>query len=232
MLMKKEKKMTKKASVKVWKIASQFQSNLSKNTSYDEAWEVIASNAELEGDIVSNKYGQVKFTLFRGEEVIDTYDFPGAFKDGDFDWNTIYKTVVENVVARRLYKVKKLGKRAQKKKDEEVAKLAKQRKELELQEEQMMLEQQQPKPEQSKEELKRLKFNLKMKIKHWTNKGKNTFELMKELQEIESKLKTFKQLDEKSSQKHDFPAISKEISTKVKKSSSKDKKLVKSNKNK
>lgn len=235
--MKKEKKLSKKASAKVWGVAAKFCPNLSKNTSYDEAWEIIATEGELEGDIEANKYGMTKFTLYRGEEVLHVYDLGVVFRDGDWDWTTIYKTVCEDVVARRLYKKPKLSKKAQKQKDEEIAKLAAERKLKEEQEEQAMLKEQQkhPEQEQSKEELKRLKFNLKMKIKTWLKKGKDVTELEAELDELNKKLEskknpksTKKNLDKKSSQKPDFPEIKQEISQKVTKVSAKEKSPVKS----
>ena len=231
--MKKEKKLSKKASAKVWGVAAKFCPNLSKNTSYDEAWEIIATEGELEGDIESNKYGMTKFTLYRGEEILKVYDLGVVFRDGDWDWTTIYKTVCEDVVARRLYKKPKLSKKAQKQKDEEIAKLAAERKLKEELEEQVMLKEQQkqPEPEQSKEELKRLKFNLKMKIKTWLKKGKDVAELEVELDEINKKLeakKIKKNHDEKSSQKQHLEEHIQEISSKMTKSTSKEKSPVKS----
>ena len=163
--MKKEKKMTKKASVKVWKIASKFQPSISKNITFDEAWEIIAKEGNLEGAIETNRNRVTVFKLYKNDDVIDTYNFPDSFKEGDWDWNTIYKTVLEDVISRRLYKTKKSNK-------QQIQKPIK--------------------SQESKEDLKRLKFNLKMKIKHWANKGKDVSELIKELQELESKLKSFK----------------------------------------
>ena len=235
--MKKEKKLSKKASAKVWGVAAKFQPNLSKNTSYDEAWEIIATEGELEGEIDVNKWGQGKFTLYRGEEVLKVYELDVIFRDGDWDWTTIYKTVCEDVVARRLYKKPKLSKKAQKQKDEEVARLAQERKLKEELEEQAMLKEQQKQPEleQTKEELDRLKFNLKMKIKNWTKKGKDVSELESELKEINEKIaskkeskKSKKNLDKTSSQKQHLEAHIQEISQKVTKVSSKEKSSVKS----
>ena len=234
---KKEKKLSKKASAKVWGVAAKFRPNLSKNTSYDEAWEIIATEGELEGDIEANKYGMTQFTLYRGEEVLHVYDLGVVFRDGDWDWTTIYKTVCEDVVARRLYKKPKLSKKAQKQKDEEIAKLAAERKLREEQEEQAMLKEQQkqPEPEQSKEELKRLKSNLKMRIKVWLRKGKDVTELEAELAELNRKLEskktpkpTKKNLDKKSSQKQHLEEHIQEISQKATKVSAKEKSSVKS----
>lgn len=234
---KKEKKLSKKASAKVWGVAAKFRPNLSKNTSYDEAWEIIATEGELEGDIEANKYGMTKFTLYRGEEVLHVYDLGVVFRDGDWDWTTIYKTVCEDIVARRLYKKPKLSKKAQKQKDEEIAKLAAERKLREEQEEQAMLKEQQKQPEQeqTKEELDRLKFNLKMKIKNWTKKGKDVTELEAELKEINEKIaskketkKSKKNLDKKSSQKQHLEERIQEISQKTTKVSAKEKSTVKS----
>ena len=235
--MKKEKKLSKKASVKVWTVASKFQPNLSKNTSYDEAWEIIATEGELEGEIETSRLNQTKFILYRGEEQLKVYELGNIFKDGDYDWTIIYKTVCEDIVARRLYKKPKLSKKAQKAKDEEIAKLTAERKLREEQEDQAMLKEQQkqPEPEQSKEELKRLKFNLKMKIKTWTKKGKDVTELEAELDELNKKLETKKtqkstkkNLDKKSSQKQHLEESIQEISQKVTKVSVKEKSSVKS----
>ena len=235
--MKKEKKLSKKASAKVWGVAAKFHPNLSKNTSYDEAWEIIATEGELEGEIDANKYGQGKFTLYRGEEVLKVYELDVIFRDGDWDWTTIYKTVCEDVVARRLYKKPKLSKKAQKQKDEEIARLAQERKMQEELEEQAMLKEQQKQPEQeqTEEELKRLKSNLKMRIKVWERKGKDATELNEELKMLEGKLaekkankNSKKNLDKKPSQKQHLDEHIQEISKKVNKVSPKEKSLEKS----
>lgn len=228
--MKKDKKLTKKASVKVWNVASKFHPNLSKNTSYDEAWEIIAKEGDLEGEIETSRFNQTKFILYRGEEQISIYELGAIFKDGDYDWTAIYKTVCEDVVARRLYKKPKLSKKAQKAKDEEIAKQVQARKLKEAQEEAIMVKEQQtkPEPEQTKEELDRLKFNLKMKIRNWAKKGKDVAELEEKLTELETKIKAKKNVNKKSKEKPQNSAHIQEISEKMTKSISKEKSSVKS----
>ena len=229
--MKKEKKLSKKVSAKVWGVAAKFQPNLSKNTSYDEAWEIIAAEGELEGEIETSRFNQTKFILYRGEEQLKVYELGNIFKDGDYDWTAIYKPVCEDVVARRLYKKPKLSKKAQKAKDEEIAKQVQVRKIKEEQEAKTLKEQQNYSESYlSKEELDRLKFNLKMKIKNWTKKGKDISELEKELEEINVKIQSKKKLKKSDknigdiySQKPNLSSQISKINTKVNKVSSKEK---------
>lgn len=224
--MKQEKKMSKKASAKIWNVASKFKTNLSKNTSYDEAWEIIAEAGDLECSIYTNKLNHTKFTLYRGDEVISEYDLNNVFEEGDYDWTVIYKTVLDDIVARRLYKKQKISKRSQKKKDEVPTKQIKECKpKIKEETEKSNGDIEQP---QSKEELKRLKFNLKMKIKNWSNKGKDVSELRNELDILENKLKS----SGKSTEKPILSSHIQEISNKVTKVSQKEKKSLKSKENK
>lgn len=175
--MKQEKKLTKKASSRIYNVVIKFQPKASKLITYDEAWEVIANEGNLEGEVETKRNGDTKFILYKNDEIIHTYNLTGTFKPeiGDWDWTTIYKTVLEDVISRRLYKNAKKGKK-------KLEKPVSIEKPLSKKEEKVI----------DIEELKRLKFNLKMKIKNWTLKGKDTKELEKELSDIENKLKSNK----------------------------------------
>lgn len=224
-----KKKLAKKASVKVWTVASKFQPNLSKNTSYDEAWEIIANEGDLEGEIETSRFNQTKFILYRGEEQLKVYELGNIFKDGDYDWTAIYKTVCEDVVARRLYKKPKLSKKAQKAKDEEIAKQIQIRKEKEQKEEAERLKEE-AKTESYEHtpitELRRLRDNLKMRIWDWKKKNKDITPLEIELAPIEQEIQA-----RKNAKKPNLSSQISKIDTKVNKVSQKEKSPLKSKKN-
>ena len=167
-----EKKLTKKASSRIYNVVIKFQPKASKLITYDEAWEIIAKEGNLEGGLNTKRTGETIFTLYKNDEIIHEYNLTGTFKKdiGDWDWTTIYKTVLDDVVSRRLYKNNKI-KKSKKQIDKPI-----------------LPEKSLDKKSIDVDELKRLKFNLKMKIKNWTLKGKDTEELKKELSDIENKL--------------------------------------------
>lgn len=191
--MTKTKKLTKKASAKVFKLVEKINPQASKLTTYDEAYVIIFTEYDLEGAMMADVRGDVTFHVYRGEEPIPiaTYKFPKGYTDGDFDWNTIYKEVLENVISRRLYKKPKLGKRAQKIHDEKMNAIK-----LEIEKRKAQKINESSKPEinlpNDLDDLKRLKGNLKVKIYTWKKKNKDVSELEIELKAIEDKINSMK----------------------------------------
>lgn len=179
-----EKKLTKKASSKIYNVVIKFQPKASKLITYDEAWEVIAKEGNLEGELETKRNGVTKFILYKNDEVVHEYDLTGTFKPeiGDWDWTTIYKTVLEDVVSRRLYKNVKIKK--SKKSLEKPTSIEK-----------PISKKESPKKEEKVidiKELRRQRDNLSVKIWDWKKKGKDVVELEKKLEQLKEELKSIK----------------------------------------
>jgi hypothetical protein len=107
-------------------------------------------------------------------------------KEGDWNWDLIYKDVLQAIIKDKLYKRPKIGKRA-------AAKLAKEK------EEAAKLEAKKAAKKQAEEKLqmdiisaKKRKDNLSVKISDWKKKGKDTSELRKEWEMLRDFLKNNK----------------------------------------
>lgn len=126
-------KISKKCTADILKHVQKIEPTISKNTTWDEAWDILSQAWEFEADLTHTIKEKTVFTLYRDGLLVETYKLGDMWDEvkGDFNYTDIFKTVLDNITKRRLYKRPKLGKRAQKKYDEEVekAKASKQKEE-------------------------------------------------------------------------------------------------------
>ena len=126
-------KISKKCTADILKHIQKIEPTISKNTTWDEAWNILSQEWEFEADLTHTIKEKTVFTLYRDGLLVETYKLGDMWDDkvGDFNYTDIFKSVLDNITKRRLYKRPKLGKRAQKKYDEEVekAKASKQKEE-------------------------------------------------------------------------------------------------------
>ena len=176
-------KYTKKATAKIFAEVLKVDPKASKLTSLDQAYVILMTHWDLELSIYKPLREPTKVALFRDDLIVKEWKFENGWddKEGDFDWNTIYKDTLEDIIKHKLYKRPKLGKRAQKKYEEEVAKA---KVELEKQEKIEDIPPIKPEPELSLEQLKKKKDNISAKLSMWKRKGKDVTELQKEYDEI------------------------------------------------
>ena len=171
---------TKKASAYIMKAVLKENPKASKLTTFDEAFVLLMDKWDLEGSIETDKNNNTVFQLYRDNEVIKTFTWKNVWleKEGDWDWNLIYKDVLETILKTRLYKKPKLGKRAQ-------AKLEKEKAEKKAQESKAIAEAKAKEAEENKiAEAKDQIRKLKMRIYQWTRKGKDASELESQLKEL------------------------------------------------
>lgn len=109
----------KRASRNVMAMVNLIDSKAPANTTWEQAWEIIANYWDLEGDLVASnsKSDRVtRFTIYyqnvaihtcewRTEEVWDT-------KEGELDFSTIYRDVLEWLIKSRTLKKSRIGKGA------------------------------------------------------------------------------------------------------------------------
>lgn len=174
-------KYTKKANAYIMKQVLKVNPKASGRTTFDQAYVMLMTEWDLEGDLVSTTT-ETTFNVLRDGEVCHTLTWPkkDSFneKEGDWNWDLIYKDVLQAIIKDKLYKRPKIGKRAAAKlakEKEEAAKLATEKAAKKQAEEKLLMD---------IEETKKKKNNLSAKISMYKRKGKDTSELRKEWEEL------------------------------------------------
>lgn len=176
-------KYTKKATARILKEVLKVNPKASGFTTLDQAFVILMDHWDMELGIETSNSNTI-CTLHRDDDKPRIWNFKDVWdeKIGDWDWNTIYKTVLESIIKERLYKRPKLGKRA-------LAKLEKEKADTKAKEEKLQKQQQEAKDRQQYiEDLKRRKGNLQVKKSDWKKKGKDISELEKEIEKINQEL--------------------------------------------
>lgn len=191
MIMK--EKYTKKATAKIIAEVLKLNPKASKLTSLDQAFVLLMTHWDMELGLLSKLNEPTKATLYRDDDTPHEWLFENAWddKEGDYDWNTIYKTVLEDIIKKKLYKRPKLGKRAQKKYEEEVAKKKAEREAREVEENKVL---EPPKSLPTLQELRKQRDNLSVKLYDWKKKNKDLqaiTEAERQLNEIKQQIKNY-----------------------------------------
>lgn len=176
-------KYTKKASARILKEVLKVNPKASGFTTLDQAFVILMTEWNMEMNIEESN-SITTCTLIRDDDKPKTWEFKDAWdeKNGDWDWNTIYKAILEDIIKERLYKRPKLGKRALKKIEKEKAEAAlKAHKEIEK-------KQKEENEIKLLENLKRRKGNLQVKKSDWKKKGKDISGIEKEIEDINIEL--------------------------------------------
>ena len=181
-------KYTKKANAYIMKQVLKVNPNASGRTTLDQAYVLLMTEWDLEGDLVSTTT-ETTFKIWRDGEVCHSLVWPKKVakneKEGDWDWDIIYKDVLQVIIKDKLYKRPKLGKRA-------AAKLAKEREEAAKKaalEAKKAKEAAKASAEKDIELLKKRKKQLYMKIYNDKKKGIDTTHLQKEHDELVDRIK-------------------------------------------
>ena len=182
-------KYTKKATARVLKEVLKYNPKASGFTTLDQAYVILMNAWDMEIDVVNDKNNTTS-TLYRDGDKVHTWEFGDCWspQEGDFDWNTIYRKVLEDIIRLKLYKRPKLGKRAMKKLEEERA-----LRKPEVDDEgvtKALKTVTEVKP--TLQDLRKKRDNLSVKLHDWKKKGKDITELQKELNRIKEQIKNFK----------------------------------------
>lgn len=189
---KPKEKYTRKATARILKEILKFMPKIPGNTSLDQAFVILMDYWDMELSI-SLKYNQqnTKCQLYRDEETVKEWEFDNSIvwieKDGDWDWNIIYKDVLEDIIKLKLYKRPKLGKKAQKIQDEKIAKLKIEK--LKAAEAEAKKDEKIP-----FEILKQKRNQLSSKLTNWKKAKRNPdeiAELKKQLDEVKLQIKNY-----------------------------------------
>lgn len=179
-------KYTKKASARILKEVLKIDSKASGFTTLDQAFVTLMDHWDMYIDVVNSNNTTV-CTLYRDDDKPRTWNFKNAWdsKEGDWDWNTIYKTVLEDIIKERLYKRPKLGKRAMKKLEEA--------KKLKAQQEATPtpVVEEKKSPKVSLDDLRKKRGLISARISNAKKRGLPTSDLERELATIKDQIKNF-----------------------------------------
>ena len=182
-------KYTKKASARILKEVLKVNSKASGFTTFDQAFVTLMEHWDLELSIETSG-DLTTCTLHRDSDKVTTWEFKKAWdpKEGDLDWNTIYKKVLEDTIKNKYYKRPKLGKRAMKKLEEERAIRKKQEEAAEIKENQST----KPVTKPNIQSLKDQRSRLAARISNAKKKGADYSALEAEYNNIRAQIKNLK----------------------------------------
>ena len=108
-------KISKKATLKIIKVVQKIDPSKSKLTTFDEAWDIIATKYGFYGNLITKSMEDTIFELLLDDEAnTKIYQFNWSndkvFECGDWDWNVIYKDVLEFIIKNKLFTKKKIDK--------------------------------------------------------------------------------------------------------------------------
>jgi CRISPR-associated protein Cas8b1/Cst1 subtype I-B len=179
-------KYTKKASARILKEVLKIDSKASGFTTLDQAFVTLMDHWDMYIDVVNSNNTTV-CTLYRDDDKPRAWNFKNAWdsKEGDWDWNTIYKTVLEDIIKERLYKRPKLGKRAMKKLEEA--------KKLKAQQEATPapVVEEKKSPKVSLDDLRKKRGLISARISNAKKRGLPVSDLERELATIKDQIKNF-----------------------------------------
>lgn len=107
-----ETKYTRKASTRIIKELLKINPKVSGNTTFDQAFVELMEYWDLELG-VENKLNKTYCYIFKDGNVVNEFVLDNQWneKEGDWDWNVIYKTTLETIIKLKLYKRPKVSKR-------------------------------------------------------------------------------------------------------------------------
>lgn len=110
-------KYTKRASARVIKEVLKFKDKVSGNTTYDQAYVILMEEWDMEMGIVTTR-AHTKCDIYRDKEVVHTFEWgldnTWEKNKGDWNWDFIYKEVLEHIIKSKLYKRPRVRKRSNK----------------------------------------------------------------------------------------------------------------------
>jgi hypothetical protein len=105
-------KYTKKASARIIKEVQKIDPKAPLTTTFDQAFVLLMTAWDMELGVETSK-DITTCTVHRDGSAVYTCEFKYAWDDkvGDWDWNTIYRAILEHIIKTRMYKRPKVSKR-------------------------------------------------------------------------------------------------------------------------
>jgi hypothetical protein len=120
-------KYTKKASARIIKEVQKINPKASLTTTFDQAFVLLMTEWDLEVGLEKNE-NTIYSSIYKDGNTVHAFEWKlseaWSEKEMDFNWDFVYRTVLEHIIKTRLYKRPKVGKR-------ELARIAKEKAEAE-----------------------------------------------------------------------------------------------------
>lgn len=108
-------KYTKKATARILKEVLKYREKASGNTTYDQAYVILMTEWDMECGIEKTLV-KTKCDIYRDKTIVHTFEWTieesWVEKNRDWNWDFIYKTILEHIIKTRLYKRPKVSKRS------------------------------------------------------------------------------------------------------------------------
>lgn len=105
-------KYTKKASARIIKEVQKINPKVPLTTTFDQAFVLLMTTWDMELGVETTNTSTT-CAISRDGSVVHTMEFDNVWDDkiGDWNWNVIYKDVLEHIIKTRMYKRPKISKR-------------------------------------------------------------------------------------------------------------------------
>lgn len=105
-------KYTKKASARILKEVQKINSKAPLTTTFDQAFVLLMTVWDMELGVETTNTSTT-CAISRDGSIVHTMEFDNVWdnKVGDWNWNVIYKDVLEHIIKTRMYKRPKISKR-------------------------------------------------------------------------------------------------------------------------
>ena len=119
---------TKKASTRIFKELEKINPKISPKTTFQQAFEILMTEWDLEMSVESTATSTT-CNIYKDNEVAYTFNWTKKEsyneRECDWDWNFIYKNVLEHIAKTRMYKRPKISKSELRRIEKEKAEAAK-----------------------------------------------------------------------------------------------------------
>lgn len=105
-------KLTKKATQKIIELVQAIKPGTGKNTSFDEAWDIISEYVGIEIEMTCDIKDNTIIVLYKEDKEIGRLNINNSYirEKGDWDWNIIYKDIIEYMMKNKIVKKPKAKK--------------------------------------------------------------------------------------------------------------------------
>ena len=119
---------TKKASTRIFKELEKINPKISPKTTFQQAFEILMTEWDLEMSVESTT-NSTTCNIYKDNVIAHTFNWTRKesynVRECDWDWNFIYKNVLEHIAKTRLYKRPKISKSELRRIEKEKAEAAK-----------------------------------------------------------------------------------------------------------
>lgn len=200
--------MDRKVNTKIWTLVNNIEPGVSKNITWSDAWEKLATWGGFEGGIDTSADGTTMMDIWVGEEKAKVLPIKNGWdeKEGDWNWNEVFSQALDYIFDEGLIKKPRARRKDAKKIKEtkptlnraKIAQISKETEELSnsIAEEKIAQNKRyfeaQWYSKNNLEDLKKKLGNLSVKKCDWKKKGKDVSEIEVMMQEFKEKIEDIK----------------------------------------